>query len=964
MPQARILVNAVLGSNDNVPINVLVQLDNQSLGDETSYTWAILDQPPGTTDVLSSTTIKNPTFTPKKEGSYLLKLTVDLGLATEQSNTVIVAVRQMKTTERIPAAGETTEDDTSDGWAAAMNSLLRRIDSLLSDPGVLVGAAGAGGLAKGSLLKTQAGLVIKSGLPGQETVPLFTLAPATSLTNVDELLVMMEGAVVGGGTPTLNELCKARYLGRFANVQVNGGAGGAAGDPIYVDDTGRPSLTQGTIRRQIGSILANLTGGYYDLWFNGVGGEDITPIDAKYLLWGAPAAGMTNAKRLDGTSADACPAGKPWTFKPGDAATAAMMAVAYATGSADIAEFMTSAYGLLTSIDHDGNLVFNIASQRVRWPSWRLGENAIDTFNLGTATKPTSFQFHVYAGGAGLNITAPAGLVQTALFANDSSGLDFGTNSAHPLTVFINGSARWRFENGGTYDLTAQADAYGIGWTNYRISQGTSGLEVAFKGGNRIAGFSKLISSSIFKLFGYDGSDPANGYLTLISVSGGNCDVNTGGVTAPTLGVGAGGVDAFTISPTTQDITINNKRVINVADPVDPTSVNYDRDVPSIRMLGKFRPIRERFGSGIAVSPWSSPYPIWPGDAAWSAGSNHVYDPGTISGVTDASTGSTTGTYSMGAPFYLPEAGRLLFSYHVVSEATDQLKVYLDGALVATIAGYSPRRGGLFVSAPLRAGLHSVAFRFNIAGTAHSPSICAVTDVSALTEGELRAQARGVEVFDENWMLFASTSDLNPAWSVIDTGGGSHAATHGGLLIMEPALSSGSEINANGPVCAPAIHGGTYSTTGFIVMEALGVKFDLSGHGALGDYEGQFGYLGRVGTAKGAWLYFHETAALSKSYLSIGTSYASRTDYEIAWNDYANPHTYTIGANAAGVHVNIDGVANLDNQSVAWDTEETLASNDPGYPKFRVKTTTAGTSIPFAWVGPTEVLSGLTYPTP
>ena len=46
MPQAKILVNGIIGSNDDVTINTLVQLNNQNIGGESTYSWAILEQPP------------------------------------------------------------------------------------------------------------------------------------------------------------------------------------------------------------------------------------------------------------------------------------------------------------------------------------------------------------------------------------------------------------------------------------------------------------------------------------------------------------------------------------------------------------------------------------------------------------------------------------------------------------------------------------------------------------------------------------------------------------------------------------------------------------------------------------------------------------------------------------------------------------------------------------------------------
>ena len=233
MPQAKILINAVPGSNTNLPINTLVQLDNQNTGGEVSYLWDIIDQPPGPADALSAVNVQNPLFTPKKEGTYLIKLIVNQALPTEQEDRVVAAIVQLKTLERIPAAGETTEADSADGWASASNSYLRRIDRLPADPGVFVGQNSSGGvLVRGGIVRCTASPTIKTGLPGQEVVPGFSTAVAASLANVDEPLCVVEGTVAGLSSVPNGALMKVRQLGLFETLT---GAGTAAvGDPVYV----------------------------------------------------------------------------------------------------------------------------------------------------------------------------------------------------------------------------------------------------------------------------------------------------------------------------------------------------------------------------------------------------------------------------------------------------------------------------------------------------------------------------------------------------------------------------------------------------------------------------------------------------------------------------------------------------------------------------------------------------------
>jgi len=360
--QARIEVNGTPGSNDNLPINTLVQLSNQDLGGETTYLWSILDQPLGTTDALSATNIENPTFTPKKEGSYLLQLIVNFGLPDEQINRAIVAVRQVKTLERIPAAGETNESDTMRGWATAVGSLYQRIDALLSDPGIIVGANTSGStLTRGDVVRVTSGQVIKAGLPGQETVPGFVKAPASTLGNLDELLCVVEGDVAGNASVSAGALTKVRYIGRLANMTLGTGA---VGDPIYVSDTATISTTPGTFRRQVGSIMS-VSGGLRDFWFDGVGGADITPIDRAYMLYGAPSSGMLNAHRIDGLNAT--PGGKlgvPYTFRAGDLSTVALVAQRFFASSQDIFQVHTETSVVLARFTSLGNL--DMTSKKVQ----------------------------------------------------------------------------------------------------------------------------------------------------------------------------------------------------------------------------------------------------------------------------------------------------------------------------------------------------------------------------------------------------------------------------------------------------------------------------------------------------------------------------------------------------------------------------------------------------------------------
>ena len=350
MPQALITVNSTPGSNDSLPLNTLVQLNNQNIGGELSYLWQILDQPPGTADTLSSSSVQNPSFTPKKEGTYLVRLTVNQALPTEQSNQVVCAIRQLKTLQRIPAAGETTEDSSVQGWAASMNLLLRSIDALLADPGVVIGKAKQAGLVRGNILRATSSEIIKPGLPGQETVSGFTLADATTLADCDELLVALEGNVAGSSTPANGDLIRCRYLGPFLGIA---GVGGAVGDPVFLTNGGGLSSTPGTTRRQIGSVQSVGSGAVRDVFYDGRGNVDVTPIDAPYVVKGSPGT-LTNAFRIDGSNATAATGGVSPTFKSGDASTVALTVKGGDT--ANIQDWRNSAGAIMASVGPAGLL--------------------------------------------------------------------------------------------------------------------------------------------------------------------------------------------------------------------------------------------------------------------------------------------------------------------------------------------------------------------------------------------------------------------------------------------------------------------------------------------------------------------------------------------------------------------------------------------------------------------------------
>jgi PKD repeat protein len=77
----------------SVSTGALVTLDGTGStdadGDTLTYSWTLQSTPAGSASVLSSATAEKPTFTPDKAGSYVAKLTVSDGKASDEATVTI-----------------------------------------------------------------------------------------------------------------------------------------------------------------------------------------------------------------------------------------------------------------------------------------------------------------------------------------------------------------------------------------------------------------------------------------------------------------------------------------------------------------------------------------------------------------------------------------------------------------------------------------------------------------------------------------------------------------------------------------------------------------------------------------------------------------------------------------------------------------------------------------------------------
>lgn len=113
-------------SRDNLVLSLPVTMLNQSNTGVTSWIWTMKDRPNGSAATIASPTASTTTFTPDVEGTYLIHLSINAGVATDQRG---AAVKTANLQYRIPAATETTEFDGYRGWARDLNNALQILDT-------------------------------------------------------------------------------------------------------------------------------------------------------------------------------------------------------------------------------------------------------------------------------------------------------------------------------------------------------------------------------------------------------------------------------------------------------------------------------------------------------------------------------------------------------------------------------------------------------------------------------------------------------------------------------------------------------------------------------------------------------------------------------------------------------------------------------------------------------------------
>ena len=256
MPQADIEINGTAASDEDLPLSTLVQLSNNDVGDESTYLWEVVSQPPGTADVLSSAVIENPTITPLKEHTYMLQLTVDLGLPTEAIDRKLFRVRHLATAAALVGTEETTEG-VDGAWSIDQNENLQAlIDRIYGGTVVVCQANGA--VNAGATVTPTGVAVLKAGLVGEENVPDVSPIDGTDAAIATKVVGVVMGDPKGTAAVADGEVCLVRFAGLLDVVTFTGAP--TAGDPVYVSDAGAPALAVGSNSRTIGVVI-DATGG-------------------------------------------------------------------------------------------------------------------------------------------------------------------------------------------------------------------------------------------------------------------------------------------------------------------------------------------------------------------------------------------------------------------------------------------------------------------------------------------------------------------------------------------------------------------------------------------------------------------------------------------------------------------------------------------------------------------------------
>lgn len=259
---AQIKIDGILGSNFDFVIDTTATLTNNDDTGVTTWKWEKF-QGSGPSDGITNPTSATATIHPRSETSYTIRLTVNESLVDEAIDTVVLSVRRLKTRQRTPGPGETLQASTVVGWATTVEENLIALDDAAVTADAQIGVAGENLTAQGVVRISDAS-TIKPGLPGEEQVPTFVKALATTEAGILGTMYIVDRTPDGDVSPESGDLFLARRCGLVLNIP----GGPVDGASIYVANDGTLSPVAGTAARRVG-VVTRSGGGTYDMWFDG-----------------------------------------------------------------------------------------------------------------------------------------------------------------------------------------------------------------------------------------------------------------------------------------------------------------------------------------------------------------------------------------------------------------------------------------------------------------------------------------------------------------------------------------------------------------------------------------------------------------------------------------------------------------------------------------------------------------------
>jgi hypothetical protein len=205
---------------DNTFLATAFTLSNFDNAGVLAHRWLIVDRPATSTATLSSGTDPTTQLTPDIEGTYLVRLSSYLDAAATDLDDVdeqAIGVRFAGVADwRVPAAGETSQFNTTRGWAADVNEMLRDLRS---------GVVGASDLQNAYVLDRTISVTSLSGGP----------VLMTSVTDDERVLDLVGGASMGVSTPTLR-IDVSAHPGGLAQEITNGANSSLFGATAMIAD--------------------------------------------------------------------------------------------------------------------------------------------------------------------------------------------------------------------------------------------------------------------------------------------------------------------------------------------------------------------------------------------------------------------------------------------------------------------------------------------------------------------------------------------------------------------------------------------------------------------------------------------------------------------------------------------------------------------------------------------------------